>query len=173
MSLLELVFNLIFYTIITFGNGSVMFPLLEQSLVQEHNLIAQGQMLYSFAVARITPGQANLYISAIGYLSFGVSGAIAAALAIMIPSFLMIPLLHGYEKVKNIAWVNKFVKGVTVTSIGLIFAATTQIGQDVLISPITWVVFLSVITLSRIGKLNGFVNLTIASCLGIILKLLF
>lgn len=173
MSIFEFIFNLLFYTVITFGNGSVMFPLLEDALVSQYQIISQEQMLYSFAIARVTPGQANLYISAIGLLSFGITGALAAAFTIILPSFLMIPLLKGYEKVKNIDWVNKFVKGVTVTSVGLIFSATTEIGQDVLISPIAWIVFISVLVFSRVFKLNGFVNLIIASIFGILLELIF
>lgn len=173
MSIFEFIYNLLFYTVITFGNGSVMFPLLEETLVDQYQIISQEHMLYSFAIARVTPGQANLYISAIGLLSFGLKGAIAAAFTIIFPSFLMIPLLKGYEKVKNIEWINKFVKGVTVTSVGLIFSATTEIGKDVLISPIAWIVFITVLTLSRIFKLNGFLNLIIASVFGVLLKLIF
>ncbi len=167
MSLLELVTTFLFYTIITFGNGSVMFPLLEEELVQQHHFLSGDQLLYAFAISRVTPGQPNMYIANLGFLTFGIFGAIFSALSILIPSFLMIPLLRGYEKMKEFATVNNFVKGITVTSVGILFSSVVSIGEDVLISPISWIVFFAMIFLSKVTKKNGFVCLILASILGL------
>jgi chromate transport protein ChrA len=77
--------------------------------------------------------------------------------------------MHGYEKVKNISMVNNFVKGITVTSVGLIFYAVVGIGQDTLIGPIPWTVFVLTIFLSKIAKLNGFISFILSSIVGVVL----
>lgn len=169
ISLIELLSVFVFYTIITFGNGPVMLPLLDQSLVQTKHAITSDQLLYAYAIARVTPGQINLYIAAIGYFLFGPVGAVLSSVSIIIPGFLMIPMVHGYHKVKDIRAVDHLIKGITVISIGLIFSATASIGKTVLTDVIPWTVFLTVIFLTKILKWNGFLSFALASLLGIIL----
>jgi chromate transporter len=166
MTLFDLLILLFFYTIITFGNGAVMFPLLDKELVQIAQVINRDQLLYAFAISRITPGQANLYIAAIGYLTFGALGALLSSITIVLPSFLIIPMLHGYKKFQNISYVTHFVQGITITSIGLIFSATATIGQDVLNGQIQLCVFLGTILLAKGVKVNSFVACIVASIIG-------
>ena len=173
MSLIELFFTIFTYNILTFGGGMTMFPLLDEKLVQQVHLLTPDQLLYAFAIARVTPGQANLYVSAIGYLSFGTAGAIVTTLAIVIPSFLMIPVMHGYEKVKTISHIKHFIKGVTVASIGLIASAVTGIGQDILVGVIPWLVFICVLILSKGFRINGIISFVLASTVGVVLFFLF
>ncbi len=169
ISLIDLLWTLMFDTIITFGNGPVMLPLLQQALVVNHHAITQDQLLYAYAIARVTPGQVNLYIAAIGYFLFGPFGAVLSSISIIIPGLLMIPMMKGYQKFKDVEIVNHLIKGITVVSIGLIFSATASIGQSVLISGIPWIVFISMIVMAKIIKINGFLSFILASILGIIL----
>lgn len=169
ISLINLLWIFFFDTVITFGNGPVMLPLLDQALVQTRHAITSDQLLYAYAIARVTPGQVNLYIAAIGYFLFGVPGAILSSVSIIIPGFLMIPMMHGYHKFKDVQIVNHLIKGITVVSIGLIFSSTASIGRSVLIGIIPWSVFLLVIVLTKVLKINGFLSFVLASFLGIIL----
>ena len=59
---------------LTFGNGTVMAAILQQSLVERAHVLTNDQLLYAFALARVTPGQANLYVASIGYMLFGLPG---------------------------------------------------------------------------------------------------
>lgn len=169
ISLPELLSVFFIYTVMTFGNGPVMLPLLDKELVQIRQVLTNDQLLYAYAIARVTPGQVNLYIAAVGYLIFGPIGAVLSSVAIIIPGYLMIPMVKGYEKFRKVAVVDNFIKGVTVASIGLIFSATMDIGQSVLSSAIPWVVFIVTIVLSKIVKWNGFLSFVLASFLGIAL----
>ncbi len=171
ISLIDLLFVFVLYTVMTFGNGPVMLPLLDQELVQQRHALTSEQLLYAYAIARVTPGQVNLYIAAIGYLLFGPVGAVLSSVSIIIPGVLMIPMVKGYEKFKKISSVDNFIKGITVVSIGLIFSATAEIGQTVLTSIVPWIVFISVIVMTKVIKWNGFLSFVLASILGIILHL--
>ena len=168
-SLIEFLLTILYTNIITFGNGPVMLPLFDQSLVQNLHIITSEELLYSYSIARVTPGQVNLYIAAIGYFAFGFKGAILATLVLVIPGFLIIPMMHGYHKIKEIEVVEHLIKGITVVSIGLMLAATVSIGQDVLIGIIPWIVFLTVIVLTKLVKMNGFLSFVAASILGVVL----
>ena len=69
-SLIEFLWVILYTNVITFGNGPVMLPLFDQSLVQNLHILTSEELLYSYSIARVTPGQINLYIAAIGYFAF-------------------------------------------------------------------------------------------------------
>lgn len=170
MSLTELVGLIFTFNIMTFGNGPVMVPLLQTGLVEQRGILTIDQLLYAFTIARVTPGQANIYVAAIGYLLFGLAGALLSTLVIMLPGYLMIPLLHGYERVRTVKLVHGFTRGLTSASVGLIFAATFRIGRQTLISPVAWGVFGLSLALLSLLKWNPLLSIAVASAVGLLLS---
>src|SRR5882762_10900908 len=136
MSLWRLTLLIGLFNLMTFGNGPVMIPLLQTHLVDGARVLTQDQLLYAFTIARVTPGQANFYVASIGYMLYGLPGATVATLAIILPGYVMITLLRGFEHLRDSRWINGFTKGLTVTSVGLILAAVIQIARDTLTEPI-------------------------------------
>jgi len=66
VSLLELCALVFTFNALTFGNGPAMIPLLQANLVDRRGVLSTDQLLYAFTIARVTPGQANTYVAAIG-----------------------------------------------------------------------------------------------------------
>jgi len=172
MSLPELILLIFTFNLLTFGNGPAMIPMLQADLVDRTQVLSIGQLLYAFAIARVTPGQANVYVASIGYFLFGVAGAVLATLAIQLPGYLMLPFMKIYERMRSSAWVGRFTRGLTVASVGLIFAATLSIGIKTLREPVTWVVFTVTLLMIVVLKWNQMLSLLLASLLGILLKVL-
>lgn len=172
MSLLELTFLILAFNIMTFGNGPVLVPLLQTNLVDNRHVLTTDQLLYAFAIARVTPGQANMYVASVGYFLYGLLGAVLTIVAITLPGYVMIPLLKGYERVRATTFVKGFTKGLTTTSVGLIAAATVQIGKSTLTNWIAWVIFPFTFGLVYFLKWNPIVCLLVASGAGLILKTL-
>jgi chromate transporter len=170
MTLWKLALLIALFNLITFGNGPVMIPLLQTHLVEGARVLTQDQLLYVFTIARVTPGQANFYVASIGYMLYGMPGAIVATLAIILPGYVMIPLLHGFEHLRDSRWIEGFTKGLTVTSVGLILAAVVQIARGTLNQPIAWVVLIATLIMTQLLRLNIFAALAVASCLGLLLK---
>jgi chromate transporter len=173
MKLAELVTLIFSFNLMTFGNGPVMIPLLQTNLVDRRGVLTTDQLLYAFTIARVTPGQANVYVASIGYMLFGITGAILATLAIMLPGYLMLPLLKGYELVRTTKLVQNFTRGLTSTSVGLIFAATVQIARRSLTNPIAWAIFPLTLVLTYMLKWNPILSLLVASVVGVLLKVWF
>src|SRR6202158_83176 len=143
MSLWKVALLIMLFNLMTFGNGPVMIPLLQTHLVERSRALTQDQLLYAFTIARVTPGQANFYVASLGYMLYGMPGAIVATLAIILPGYIMIPLLHGLEHLRDSRWTTAFTQGLTVTSVGLILAAVIQIARGTLTQPIAWVVLIA------------------------------
>src|SRR6267143_5179437 len=170
MSLWKLALLIALFNVMTFGNGPVMIPLLQTHLVEGARVLTEDQLLYAFTIARVTPGQANFYVASIGYMLYGMPGAIVTTLAIILPGYIMIPLLHGYEHLRESRWIKGFTKGLTVTSVGLILAAGVQIARGTLTQPIAWVVLLATLVMTQLFRWNMWMALPVASVLGLLLK---
>jgi chromate transporter len=170
MNLWRLALLIALFNIMTFGNGPVMIPLLQTHLVEGARVLTEDQLLYAFTIARVTPGQANFYVASIGYMLYGMPGAIVATLAIILPGYIMIPLLHGFEHLRDSHWIGGFTKGLTVTSVGLILAAVIQIARGTLTQPIAWVVLIAMLLMTQLLRWNIFVALATAICLGLLIK---
>src|SRR6266852_7834169 len=99
MSLWRLTLLIALFNVMTFGNGPVMIPLLQNHLVEGSRVLTEDQLLYAFTIARVTPGQANFYVASIGYMLYGMPGAIVATLVIILPGYIMSPLRRGYDYV--------------------------------------------------------------------------
>lgn len=171
MTLIELVSVIFTMNLLTFGGGATMVPLLQTELVDKRKAITLDQLLYAFAIARATPGQANMYVAAVGYMMFGLVGAGATILSIILPSFVVLPLLKGYRRINGSSRVQGFTKGLTISSIGLILATTLNIGRSSLTGPLSWLVFGTSLVMIRVLKLNALIAIMLASLLGVLLKL--
>jgi len=167
VSLLELCAVMFLYNAMTFGNGPVMVPLLQADLVDRRGVLSTDQLLYAFTIARVTPGQANTYVAAIGYMLHGLVGALATTAAILLPGYLMLPLLWGYERVKAVRLVPSFTRGLTVASVGLIFAAALSIGRATLTGWVSLVVFAAALALAQLLQWNPLLVLGVSALLGI------
>ena len=167
MSLLELCAVVFTYNALTFGNGPAMVPLLQADLVDRRGVLSTDQLLYAFTIARVTPGQANTYVAAIGYMLHGLAGALATTAAIQLPGYLMLPLLWGYQRLGGgVRLVPAFTRGLTVASVGLIFAATVSIGQSTLTGWVSVVVFAAALAMAQLLKWNPLVVLAVSTLLG-------
>ena len=166
MSLLELCAVVFTYNAMTFGNGPGMVPLLQADLVDRRGVLTSEQLLYAFTIAG-HPGQANTYVAAIGYMLHGLAEALATTAAIQLPGYLMLPLLWGYQRLGAVKLVPAFTRGLTVASVGAIFAATVPEHRPE--HPNGWVslaVFAAALAMAQLLKWNPLVVLAVSTLLG-------
>jgi chromate transporter len=165
----EMLAQLFVANMLTFGNGTVMAAILQQSLVERAHVLTNDQLLYAFALARVTPGQANLYVASIGYMLFGLPGSVLSVLVIALPSYLMIPLLHSYEFLRGNQLVLNMTRGLGATAVGLLLATTWNLAKDSMTAPVTWVVLAIGLGLLVFTRLPTVVSLLAATGIGVAL----
>lgn len=171
MNLLDLVTLIFVYNIMTLSNGPVTIALLQASLVDQHHALTLNQLLYAFTIGRVTPGPASAYVASIGYMLFGFAGAILTTIAIVLPGYLMLPLLKSYESFRTSVVVENFTRGLTATLVGLIFAGAVKISSHTLTNAIALVVFALTFVFTFIFKWNTILSLAVASGVGFILNI--
>jgi chromate transporter len=146
-----------------------MAAVLQSSLVQQAHALTNEQLLYAFALARVTPGQANLYVASIAYMLFGLPGAVLSILVIAAPSYLMIPLMRTYEFVRGNRAIAGLTRGLASTAVGLLLATTWNLSKDSLNGVTTWLVFGLALLLMLFTRLPMVVSLLIAAGAGVLL----
>ena len=117
----------------------------------------------------MTPGQTNLYVASLGYMLFGLAGAFLAVVALILPAYAILPLVHGYERWSRRPLVRNFIRGLTSASVGLIFAATVAIGRQALVHPVAWVVLVLTGVLTYLLRWPPLLSLLAASGAGTLL----
>ena len=169
MSLLLFILLVASSTIMGMGNGPAMVPFFQSDLVDGRAILTLEQMLYALAIAQVTPGQMNLFVTAIGYMLFGVPGALLATLFMILPAYSVLPLMHGYDRLRSRPRIRGLMRGLTCASVGLILAATVSLGRCSLSHPIGWVAFVITLVMSRLVKWKPFPSLVGASCAAMLL----
>jgi chromate transporter len=155
--------------LLTFGNGRVMVPILERQLVEGSGALSLDQFLYAFTVGRVTPGLANVYVAGIGYMLHGWLGALLTVVVVVVPACLVLPLHAGYRRFEGTGAVRGFARGLTAASVGLLIAATFDIGRTTLTSPAAVVVCLAAVLMLNAARWNTLVSLALACALGLAL----
>lgn len=113
-----------------FGSGLAIVPFLHGGVVLEKHWLTEKQFVDAVAVAIITPGPVVITVAFIGYLVGGTTGALAAAMGVFLPIYLVVivgaPLYRRYSNRKHI---RAFVEGVTAAAIGAIAGAVVVLAH--------------------------------------------
>src|SRR5215472_1777878 len=134
-----------------FGSGLAVVPFLYGGVVQGHHWLTDRQFVDAVAVAMITPGPVVITVAFIGYLVAGVSGALAAALGIFLPVYLVVLVLApSYKRWAKNSQLNAFVRGVTAAATGAIAGAVIVLARrSVYDLPTTLICIVSLAVLFR------------------------
>lgn len=120
--------------------GLAALPIIRQDLVVTRHVLTDRQLNTALVIGRTTPGPIGLYMVSAGYYAAGARGATAAALALMTPAVLVIPLLIFAGRRTSHPKVQSVLQAVVLASAGVSLAATLPLGADALHSPLTWII---------------------------------
>lgn len=108
----------------TFGGGLSMLAFMQDQVVNQLHWLSAQEFLDGLALGQLTPGPILMVAAFVGYKLAGVAGALVAAAAIFLPSFLlMLAILPWFTRIKQWAWMKAALKGIGPAVIGLLVVA--------------------------------------------------
>ncbi|TAM45441.1 MAG: chromate efflux transporter [Gammaproteobacteria bacterium] len=108
----------------TFGGGLSMLAFMQDQVVNQLHWLTDREFLDGLALGQLTPGPILMVASFVGYKLAGVTGALVAAVAIFLPSFvLMLSVLPWMVRIKEWGWMKAALKGIGPAVIGLLTVA--------------------------------------------------
>jgi chromate transporter len=100
----------------TSGTGNL--PILHEDLIAR-GWADERQFGESLAVGQISPGPSGLWVIGLGYLTYGLPGALLATLAITIPPLLVLLIELLYRRIGRSPLTHGFVRGLSLGSVGV------------------------------------------------------
>lgn len=115
----------------TVGGGEPTVAGLQRELSQR-GWLSPGQFGLSYALARITPGTNMLaFCAAAGWYALGLAGAVAAVLAVTIPSSaLVVVLTRICAAGDTVPWLGSAVRGSIAAAVGIMVSAALRLARS-------------------------------------------
>lgn len=104
-------------TLLTTG-GLGSLPSLEQDLVSRH-WATDADFGTALAVGQIAPGPTGLWVTSLGYLTFGWVGAVLATVAAVLPPLLILPVERLHRRFGDLSLVSDFIRGLGLAVVGV------------------------------------------------------
>jgi chromate transporter len=113
---------------VTFGGGLSIIALMQDQVVNQFHWITSQEFIDGLAIGQLTPGPIIMVAAYVGYKVAGVAGAAVAALAIFLPSFvLMLSILPVLDRVRRLAWIKAAMKGISPAVIATLAVTIVQL----------------------------------------------
>lgn len=168
-SLLTLFLTFLKIGALLYGSGYVLLAFLRNDFVLTLHWLTDRQLLDAVSIGQFTPGPVFTTATFIGYLVGGWQGALLATLAIFLPSFVFIALVHPLAaRLRQSPWAAPFLDGVTVAALALIAGILLQLGQAALIDVLTGVIALGSFALLLRFKINSAWLILAGAVLGVV-----
>jgi chromate transporter len=167
---LQILFFFTKSSLFVFGSGLAIVPFLHGGVVLERHWLSEQQFIDAVAVAMITPGPVVITVGFIGYLVSGMSGAVAAALGVFVPVYLVVVIAGPfYKKFAGNPQLRAFVQGVTAAATGAIAGATIVLARRSIIDIPTTLILLASVGLLFKWKIPEPLLISAAAIAGLIL----
>jgi chromate transporter len=110
-------------SILSIGGGQATIPEIQHQTVTIHGWLTNDEFADLFAIARAAPGPSTLIVALIGWQVAGFFGALAATLAIFVPSSIVMYAVSSWWLRNEKSAIRKAIEqGLAPVAVGLVFA---------------------------------------------------
>jgi chromate transporter len=125
-----LVTRIVTLAFLSFGGVNSVLPAIHHLSVNEEHWMTDRDFVNLFALASISPGPNFLVLTLIGYKAAGAIGAVAATLALCIPtSILAYAVVSVWDRFKHARSRDAIQQGLLPVTVGFICAAAVLLGR--------------------------------------------
>lgn len=158
--------------VFTFGGGLSMLAFMQDQVVNHLHWLTDREFLDGLALGQLTPGPILMVAAFVGYKLAGVVGALVAALATFLPSFLlMLSILPWMARIKEWRWMKSALKGISPAVIGLLVVALSQILPAAVTGVFTGVLMLAAVAGLMIWRIGPLPPMLVGGAAGLVGRL--
>ncbi len=118
--------------ILAFGGGFASLPLMFHEVVNAHGWLSSSTFLNGIALGQVTPGPIVITATFVGYLLYGLPGAVVATFGIFTPSLLIvIGLAPYYDEIHDSLQFRQIVTGILFSFVGLLVSITIRFAMGI------------------------------------------
>jgi chromate transporter len=164
-----LLYLLLFLKASLFSTGGFSnLPSLHQDLISE-GWATDANFGQSIVIGQISPGPNGLWVISLGYLTYGILGAIFALVAITLPAFFVLLVSAGYARLEHQRWVEGFMRGISLAVVGILLTVVTTIIRQPGVDWKGWLIGVAAFGLGLSKRVNILIILGLAGVVGYLL----
>ena len=163
---------LILKATLTSFSGLGSLPVVRNDFVVDRHVMTDRQLNLAVVAGRTGPGPFGLYLVCVGYTVGGIPGGIAAFLALVTPSFLVLPIMHWLGKRADAPRIRDAIRGLLLGSAGLLMAASVPLTRDAMTGPLSIAIVILSFLILTFTKLDSAWLMAGAAAVGLAAKLL-
>ena len=153
----------------TFGGSLSILALIQDQFVHHLGWLTMQEFIDGLALGQLTPGPPVMLATYVGYKTLGVAGAIVGAIAIFLPSFVMMfALLPMFERVRGIIWAKAALHGMVAGVIGVLAITLTRLVPHAVVDPFSGVIFVGAVTALLFWRVPPLPMVVSGAALGIV-----
>ena len=151
----------------SFGGGYAMLPFIQEQTIEVHKWLTNSEFLDILGVAQVTPGPVSINTATfVGYKIAGISGALTATLAVVLPSFIIVlTISFFFHKFKESKIIEDVFKGLRPIVLGLVASAAVGIGKEVFVDYKAVFISIFIFALLTFRKMNAISLIILAGVL--------
>jgi chromate transporter len=145
---------------LTIGGGQSITADMHRQAVEVRGWMTDAEFLSLFALSRLAPGPGSLLVALVGWKVAGLAGALVAALAIFLPSSLLVyGLARLWARHRGSRWQRAAEAGLAPVAAGMILAASLTLLGAADGGPLAWAVALVTTAVLMTTRISPFVML--------------
>jgi chromate transporter len=130
-------------SLVSLGGGPSIFAEMQRQSVEVHGWLSDAAFVELFAISRAAPGPGSLISALVGWEAAGFAGALVAALALYLPSSLVLLAVGQWWRRRGDSPVRRVIeRGLAPVAVGLIFAGVLTLMRADGVGWLEWAVLL-------------------------------
>jgi chromate transporter len=139
----------------TVGGGLTMIAFIQAQVVEQFHWLTPQEFVDGLALGQFTPGPVLMLAAYVGYKLAGLGGAVVAAGAAFLPSFiLMLGILPAFDRIRKIAWTRAALNGMGPAVIGLLAVSLVRLAPHALPDAFAVVILVVAVTILLLWRLD-------------------
>lgn len=139
----------------TFGGGLSMIALMEEQVVRRLHWLSPEEFIAGLALGQLTPGPILMVAAYVGYKLHGAVGALAGALAMFLPSFVVtLAVLPLFDRMRSLAWAKAVIQGVVPAVIGVMAIAILRMWRSAAPDPLATLVLVATVAVLHLSRVT-------------------
>jgi chromate transporter len=115
-----------------FGGGFASVPLMFHEFVEVRSWMDAQTFLNGIALGQITPGPIVITATFVGYIVYGLIGAIVATVGVFLPSFLIVVgVVPYFDRLRNSIYFTKAIRTILCSFVGLLLTVTFRFASNI------------------------------------------
>ena len=154
-------------SLLAFGGGKSMIPDLHNEVVTDHKWMGEERFMDLFAISQTAPGPSTLFVSLLGYQIAGWAGFLAAAVAMLLPEFIMVYLVsYAWTRIREKPLSHFIAEGLAPVTLGLLLSGALVVAKGAIHGLGGALIAIVSLVLFSLTKVNPLLVMGIAALVG-------